>query len=121
MLPNPEELTVDVGKLFNAYEDERKSGNLLLKIQVSRLAPFMTVLDPNMTCPPDRDGPLMAYNQSKSFWCKIEPRKLDAQDLISIIERKGIAKTKGYFWAFMEEGKPEITIITDPIHPAQLW
>ena len=70
----------------------------------------------------DMDGKLLVYNEKRNFQCTIDPRKLEAQELLSVIRDRGVGGVKAYFWAFMEVGKPnELIVVTDPIHPAQSW
>ena len=112
-------MEVEEGKLFDAYNDETKEkGNLLLKIQVGLNGP----IDARLGSVPEIDWnrKLAVYNESKSFRCFLDPHKLDGQALISIIRDKGYAG-KGYFWAVMESGQQQLTVITDPVHRAQPW
>ena len=70
---------------------------------------------------PDLNSDMVAFNEKRNFRCQLDPKMFDAPELISIIRQKGVGRVKGYFWAFMEQGKPELTVITDPILPAQPW
>ena len=81
------------------------------------------IKDPNAEAGwlPDPDLDLVAFNEKRNFRCQLDPELLDGPSLISFIHRNGIGHVKGYFWAFMEKGKRELTVITDPIHPGQPW
>jgi hypothetical protein len=63
----------------------------------------------------------MVYNEDRKFECMLDPKALDVADVRAVIQEKGIQGSKGYFWAYMEKGKNEIIIITDPILPAESW
>jgi len=108
--------------LFAAYNEAWKNdGQMLVKIQTVRRVPAGRKFPcPNGSMEIDPNGHMMVYNESRQFQCMLDPNKLDAQKLIAILKEKGVAG-KGYFWAFMEEEKREITVITDPMHPAQPW
>merc|ERR1712087_541145 len=111
----PQPLEGEIGKLFDSYDDEfKKNGNMLVKIQVG-INPFSTSAGSGP--PVDYNRKLAVYNKTKSFRCFLDPHKLDGQELIAIIDKRGIGK--GYFWAFMERGQQQLTVITDPVHRAQ--
>ena len=115
----PQPLVQKTTKLFDDYSDEwDKKGNLLLKIQVCRSLAVDCHADSLLTLFPGK--PMKAYNESRSFQCYLDSKKLDGPELISVIREKGVAG-KGYFWDFMKRGETEITVITDPIHRAQPW
>ena len=103
--------------LYNAYAEEwKKSGNLLLKIQVAKLPCKL-----GEEAEPNPNSDMLAYNEARNFKCMLDAKKLDAPELFSIIKEKGIMKIKAYFWAYMEPGKQELIVITDPVHAAQPW
>jgi len=115
-LPNfqPQAVTPNLTDLFDVYTEEwKKNGNLLLKIQTAR--------KPGYDSAPDFSASMLAYNEGKAFQCMLDPKKLDGPELISIIRKRGIGSIKAYFWAFMEPGKQELIVITDPVHAAQPW
>ena len=106
------------GKLFDVYADEwQKSGNLLVKIQPE----LKTRADGERGAAVSHDADMLVYNEKRNFQCFLDPKKLDAKDLLSVIEEKGVGGIKGYFWVFMEKGKSDLVVITDPILPAQSW
>jgi len=118
----PESLKHLASRLYDVYNDEwNEKGNMMLKIQMVRDVSDLFNLDVSLSSPTDRDSNMYAYNEKKTFQCRLDPKKLDAPELKSIIQEKGIGGLKGYFWAFMEKGKSEVGVITDPIHPAQSW
>jgi len=104
--------------LYKAYTDEwKKSGNLLLKIQAAKLNSRTNTHDSS----PNPDSDLLAYNEARNFMCYLDPKKLDGPELFSVIKEKGVGTIKAYFWAYMEPGKQELIVITDPVHAAQPW
>lgn len=119
----PDVLDLKVPDLFEAYTEEwKKSGNLLLKIQAAKKKKRVSKkLRTGDDFVPDLNADMLAYNEGKTFQCMLDPKKLDAPDLLAIIEEKGVMGIKAYFWAYMEPGKNELIVITDPIHPAQPW
>ena len=112
-----EEKTPD---LFDVYTREwNKNGNLLLMITAIGLPNCEDLSDDRQYPCPDID--MIAYNEKRDFRCQLDPKKLDGPKLISFLGEKGLQSVKGYFWVFMEKGKRELTVITDPLHPAQPW
>ena len=116
---------LEPGKLFDVYADEwKRSGNLLVKIQAGlkdRSPPDWARTDGKPGASVNYDSEILVYNEKRNFQCMLDPKKLDAKELLSVIEEKGIGGIKGYFWVFMEKGKSELVVITDPILPAQSW
>jgi len=109
--PEVQKYMYESDKLFHLYSQEYdKKGNLLLKIQVG-LGPMRRSIAP--------DQKMMAYNEDRTFLCYLEPHALDGENFIGMMVKRG--EMKGYFWAFMEKGKNEIVVITDPKLPAQPW
>ena len=107
-------------ELFDIYEDVwHKDGNLLVKVQAQCKSEDRSDGSSVTVQSPDHD--LRVYNESRNFQCMLDSKKLDAVEFLSIMREKAIGGTKGYFWAFMEKGKSELVIITDPILPAQSW
>ena len=82
---------------------------MLLKIQ--------PMVDDARRILPDVD--MMAYNEDRTFFCRLDAHALDADAFKEALIKRGVIK--GYFWAFMEEGKQEIVAITEPKLPAQPW
>ena len=102
--------TVEADRLYQLYSQEyNKKGNLLLKIQAGYDHQSKTV---------NTESPILAYNEDNSFRCFLDQTALDAPELIRILVERG---SRGYFWAFMERGKNEVIVITDPRIPAQPW
>ena len=104
---------LDHNRLFSVYENEfREKGNLLLKISGAR-----EMMKKEMV--PDQG--FIAYNKDHSFMCWLDRNALDAEDFKKVLVERGGKNFKAYFWAFMEKGKNEITVITEPRLPAQPW
>ena len=110
------------GKLFDVYADEwQKSGNLLVKIQAGLKAKTDWDWGDGSIVTACHDSDMLVYNEKRNFQCFLDPKKLDAKELLSVIEEKGIGGMKGYFWVFMEKGESDLIVITDPMLPAQSW
>ena len=109
---NPMDVTsVNTESLYQIYHDEYLSkGNLLLKFNLA-WNPLTNGINPNKE--------FNAYNEDKKFYCGFEPHALDADEFIRIVAEEEMPK--GYFWAFMEKGKNEVTVITNPRLPFQPW
>ena len=98
-------------ELFKIYNNlAKKNGDMVLKIQVPMESP---AIDPN--------GLLYAYDKDRSFRCFLDKKKLDAEEVIHLISAKGMLGVKGYFSAFMEEGKQELCLITDSFNANLGW
>ena len=101
--------------LFELYmKDYNKKGNLLLKVRADG-----TVESGQFIL--NRDSPLLTFNKEESFFGELDPFALDAEEVKDIILERGRWSGQAYFWAFMEEGKQELILITEPRIPAQTW
>ena len=107
-------------KLFDIYSQEyKKKGNLLVKIQCMLKFIPGPGLEPRRAI--NRDAGFRAYNEDRSFDCWLDAHAGDAEEVRAILTERGKLAFKGYFWAFMEPGKNEVVIITEPRIPAQPW
>ena len=107
--------------LYDLYAQEyNKSGNLLLKIQC-----YLRFIERGQGLEEireiDHDKPFIAYNKDRTFWCHLDSQSLDAEDVKAILTERGGVALKAYFWAFMEAGRNEVVLITEPRLPAQPW
>jgi len=87
--------------------------NIIVKVQV----PLLGVLFGFSSL-----GQFLIYNEDKSFYCFGNTLALDGREIRRIIREKGNeGGLKAYFKAFVEPGKKELVLITNPILPAQPW
>jgi len=88
-----------------------KEGNIIVKVQIP-----LGLADGYFA-----GGLLLVYNQDRSFCTRCSADDLDGKEVVKIIKDDGVGGLKAYFWAFMEPGKQELVLVTDPVLPAQSW
>jgi hypothetical protein len=86
-----------------------KDANMIVKIQV----PLFVA--------PGQKAEMLLYNKSRTFQAHCDGGKGAGKELAELIRRKGIQGAKGYFIAFAEKKKGELTVMVDKMLPAQPW
>jgi hypothetical protein len=113
---NKPEPVVDLDVLLEHRKNWDKNGNLILKLQI-RSSDSGSIFEPI-----EESGPILTYDEAKSIFCYLSKTELDGPAVVNLLIQNGIGKSKAYFYAYLEEDKPdEIVIITDPMLPAQPW
>ncbi|GAQ81938.1 hypothetical protein KFL_000950140 [Klebsormidium nitens] len=89
----------------------QKGRYFVLKVQVGM----------NMqTLKPISSQPMMAYNNSRKFQCRIEPKDPGHKIIYDRIAADGVMGLKAYFNAYVNKQK-KLVIVTSPVLPAQPW
>lgn len=99
--------TSAASSLFATYDRERREkGEMILKIQAPMDEPKVHML---------------AYNEDRSFQCFLDMEKLDAGEVLALLEAKGMYGTKAYFSAFLRKGRREVVLIPDTFQYELPW
>ena len=123
-LYDPPEPTTTQVRLFDPRFDSTKEsgGNLLLKFQTPYDVYDGVSKHADMVFNPGLQNFIIAHDQHRKFYFKLSPDDFDALKFRSFLREKGIDRTRGYFWASLDEtNRYELVVVTDPMLPAQPW
>ena len=65
---------------------------------------------------------IIAHDEERKFYFRLSPDELDAAKFRIFLRERGIERSKGYFWASVDEtSRYELVVVTNPMLPAQPW